>query len=272
MPDDKDLEAPEVAGELPDPTDETQVGEDTDAQEVDERGVPKKNVYAEFSRKLTKLEKAAQDAIRERDLQIQELQATLRTVQQRPVQAPAVTTEPQYTKDQLMTAFKQAHGDPELQTEVLGRLLQLERTEALTQQQQQNMREQVRAAWNQQAAQAFPQLSDSGSEFYRRVVVELQSRIQQGTVNEMSIWDAANAVANRYPDLVKRPANGDTMARGFGERSQTRPVAKKKDKLPEVDPQVWARYKQDFPQLSEERIRQRMKQIQERLVWGKNDE
>lgn len=271
MPDDKDFVDPEASGETPDPTDETQVGEDTDVPEVDERGVPKKNVYAEFSRKLTKLEKAAQDAIRERDLQIQELQATLRTVQQRPVQAPAaVTTEPQYTKEQLLTAFKQAHDDPELQSEVLGRLLQLEKAEALTIQQQQNMREQVRAAWNQQAAQAFPQLADSGSEFYRRVAVELQSRIQQGTVNEMSIWDAANAVANRYPDLVKR--NGDNMARGFGERSQTRPVAKKKDKLPDVDPQVWARYKQDFPQLSEERIRQRMKNIQERLMWGKNDE
>lgn len=240
---------------------------ETPTEEVDERGVPKKNVYAEMLRKMDKLERDTARMVEERtrmkDAEIAQLRAELAARQQ-------VQEQPkeEFSKEDLLTAYANASNNPEVQASIVDKLTDIKARESQRNTEAQMQWAQKQEWYNRQAASQYPALMDPQSDFYIQVAGEVGTRLRENERTPRTIYDAANAVASRRPDLAKQ--NGAVQPRGFAERGSSRPgtVGKQVDELPQLDPKIHASWKQAFPEIKDENIRRRMAEIQKRLIVG----
>jgi hypothetical protein len=257
---------------LPDGETEPVSGENPPVSEtdVDERGVPTKQVYAEVMRKLDQFERrtAAQAAetARIKDAQIVQLQAELAAAKAGPPPKP----DEEFTEEQLLHAYAQAGDRDDVKAHIIGKLTDLKTKKLEAKLSQQNQVSQQQNVYNTQASAKYPELMDVNSPFYVAVVRNVEERIRSGAQNARTVLDAANEVATMQPTLVsgRKPAPTPEPPRGWSDRSNGSPRRKPTETLIKEDDPIHKDWAQRFPGLKLDNINKRTKDIQDRLIWN----
>ncbi|MHA2069365.1 MAG: hypothetical protein ACXABY_33815 [Candidatus Thorarchaeota archaeon] len=242
--------------------------------QTDERGVPRKNLYAEMKRKLKAMDKRYDEQRRrdfaEKDGEIRNLQARIRDLETRKT-AP----EEEYSKDDLYKGLAAARqqGDIESEMEIHKRILGSHEKELEEKQQKHTKDSANRAEYDRKAVVAYKQLLDSESDFYHAVAGEIDRRLLKNpTYGPSIVLDAAHAVAFDRPNLVdggnKVPSMNPSRRGGFSESGSGKPVTKTKSGDVQIDEAIFKRFKQEYPQMSRESILNRMRGLKGRSNWS----
>jgi hypothetical protein len=197
--------------------------------------------------------------LEEKDRQIQQLIVARET--------PPANAEP--TRDELIAAYAESAGDPAVQAQIAEKLVDIKVAEKSVAMRAEQTFINKQQAYNTKTMAKYPEITDPTSEFYMAVARNLQARVQEGHPNSPSaILDAANDVASEHPELLGR-AQTRISPRGFGESGGGKPVTTPKPKEAEVDPVLFAKYKREYPGITQESIAKRQAEIDARSLWHK---